>query len=52
VEARDTIVRKPIRIRRVVDSYLIVGAGEGIKEGGTLSTSNAILLPNREFLLL
>jgi len=34
-EARDTIVRKPIRIYRVVDSCLIVGAGEGTKEGGT-----------------
>jgi hypothetical protein len=35
IEARDTIVRKPIRIYRVVDSCLIVGAREGVKEGGT-----------------
>ena len=34
-EARDTMVRKPIRIYRVVDSCLIVGAREGAKEGGT-----------------
>jgi hypothetical protein len=34
-EARDTIVRKPIRIYRVVDGCLMVGAGEGVKEGGT-----------------
>jgi len=33
-EAKD-IVRKPIRIYRVVDSCLIVGAREGAKEGGT-----------------
>jgi len=39
VGARDTIVRKPIRIYRVVNRgvYLIVGAREGIKEREILS---------------
>jgi len=37
IEARDTIAREPIRIYRVVDGYLKVGVGEGVKEGETLS---------------
>ena len=35
VEARDTIVRKPIGICGVVDGCPMVGAREGAKEGGT-----------------
>ena len=37
IEARNTIIKKPIGIWGVVDSCLIIGAREGIKKGGTLS---------------
>jgi len=37
VGGKDIIIKKPNRICGVVDSYLIVGVGEGAKEEGILS---------------